>query len=121
MVVELDKTPIDYFIEFAVIGESPTGETLASWQGRVLLGEWRDGAVCETMDPADWFPDKWQRNAMENLEAARVCVEQCTVTMDCLAYAIFTNQRMGIWGGEKAETRRGARRRIARRLRNALE
>ncbi|MEY3640570.1 MAG: hypothetical protein RLZZ199_375, partial [Actinomycetota bacterium] len=42
---------------------------------------------------------------------------QCTVKIECLQFAIDTNQDSGVWGGTSEEERRALRRQIAARNR----
>lgn len=60
-----------------------------------------------------WAPPAthWSRSI-----AKEVCGE-CPVKVDCLDYALETNQDSGIWGGTSEEERRTLRRRIAGRER----
>lgn len=61
-----------------------------------------------------WAPPAthWSRS----IRAKEVCGE-CPVKVDCLDYALETNQDSGIWGGTSEEERRTLRRRIAGRER----
>lgn len=75
-------------------------------------GNWTDHAACKT--PPDtyqgtradwvnlWFPEQGQHLP----DLARDTCNRCTVTNDCLTYAIDTAQPYGAWGGIPARQRR---------------
>jgi WhiB family redox-sensing transcriptional regulator len=71
---------------------------------------WHERAACADpkFDPADWFPESGDRGAA----AKRVC-RHCPVRVACLASALGSGERFGIWGGT-SETGRAALRRAAR-------
>ena len=58
--------------------------------------DWRDGAVCASVDPELWFPEVGGDNGRE---AKRICWDRCHVREQCLAYALETGQQSGVWGG----------------------
>lgn len=63
---------------------------------------WQERAACRDADPELFFPaseDYTSRvNARHLVEAGRVCAG-CPVRRDCLAYAVDSGQRHGIWAG----------------------
>jgi WhiB family redox-sensing transcriptional regulator len=63
--------------------------------------EWQDDALCAQTDPEAFFPEK----GGSTRDAKKVCAE-CQVNDDCLEYALVTNQRFGIWGGQSERERR---------------
>jgi WhiB family redox-sensing transcriptional regulator len=63
--------------------------------------EWQDDALCAQTDPEAFFPEK----GGSTRDAKKVCAE-CQVRDDCLEYALVTNQRFGIWGGQSERERR---------------
>lgn len=65
---------------------------------------WTDQALCATVDPELWFPEKGALNR----EAKRIC-GGCPVAAECLEYALARNERYGIWGGYSELQRRGMR------------
>ena len=80
---------------------------------------WRDGALCRDTDPDLFFPVGTTGHALVSIDhAKRVCGE-CSVTQDCLDFALDTNQDSGIWGGLSEEERRAIRRRRAAAIRAA--
>lgn len=65
---------------------------------------WRDGARCAETDPEVFFPGKG-----EPAGAAKLICAGCEVRAGCLAYAVSTGQRYGIWGGMSERDRRRLR------------
>lgn len=83
--------------------------------------EWRDFALCRDTDPDLFFPVGTTGQALVSIDhAKRVCGE-CTVTQDCLDFALDTNQDSGIWGGLSEEERRAIRRQRAAAQRAARQ
>ncbi|MEO6570358.1 MAG: WhiB family transcriptional regulator, partial [Ilumatobacteraceae bacterium] len=59
---------------------------------------WRDRALCRDTDPDLFFPVGTTGQALVSIDhAKRVCAE-CSVTTECLDFALETNQDSGIWG-----------------------
>lgn len=68
---------------------------------------WRDAAACKGMDTNIFFSEGLGKVAKaQQAEAAKVCAT-CTVTAECLDYAIRHQEPVGVWGGM------GVNRRIA--------
>ncbi|NEB70256.1 WhiB family transcriptional regulator [Streptomyces fulvissimus] len=70
---------------------------------------WRESALCAQTDPEAHFPEAGNssRNAKKTCGA-------CEVRPECLAYALSSGQRYGVWGGlGQQELRRAARRTAA--------
>lgn len=70
------------------------------WTGAAALirpEPWVQDARCAETDPEIFFPEK----GGSTKSAKRVCAE-CTVRVECLAYALRTKQDEGIWGGKSA-------------------
>ncbi|MGW4834717.1 WhiB family transcriptional regulator [Streptomyces globisporus] len=55
---------------------------------------WRESALCAQTDPEAHFPEAGNSNRA----AKRTCLA-CDVRPECLAYALDTGQRHGVWGG----------------------
>ena len=72
--------------------------------------EWRVHAVGRDAGPARVFPVGTTGNAHVQLDHAKRTCGECTVSADCLDYALDTNQDSGIWGGLTEEERRVIRR-----------
>ncbi|WP_442785108.1 WhiB family transcriptional regulator [Amycolatopsis sp. H20-H5] len=62
---------------------------------------WRSAARCRDADPGLFYPAKGQPAA----PAKRICLA-CTVRTQCLAEALRTRDRHGIWGGYSQRERR---------------
>lgn len=73
------------------------------------LDEWQDRAICATIDPEIFFPEK----GGSTREAKQVC-QGCDVRHECLRQALDKDERFGIWGGlSERERRRLKRGRVA--------
>lgn len=78
---------------------------------------WRRDAICRDTDPDLFFPVGTTGYALVQIDCAKEVCGECPVKVDCLDYALETNQDSGIWGGTSEEERRTLRRRIAGRER----
>jgi WhiB family redox-sensing transcriptional regulator len=82
---------------------------------------WRRGAICRDTDPNLFFPVGTTGFALMQIERAKQVCSECPVRVDCLDYALETNQDSGIWGGTSEEERRVLRRRyVAAQRRKAV-
>lgn len=69
-----------------------------------MTENWHDQAKpCDSMDPDTFFPARGDR---ETLEVALAACRRCSVTAECLAHAINTREKSGIWGGTTGLERR---------------
>ncbi len=75
--------------------------------------DWRDHALCRDTDPDLFFPVGTTGQALVTIDHAKSVCSQCTVTQECLDYALETNQDSGVWGGLSEEERRAIRRQRA--------
>lgn len=82
---------------------------------------WRDHALCRDTDPDLFFPVGTTGHALVAIDHAKRVCQQCTVTQECLDFALETNQDSGIWGGLSEEERRAIRRRRAAEARAARQ
>jgi WhiB family redox-sensing transcriptional regulator len=82
-----------------------TAPSVPAHQGAHQRG-WRGDALCAQTDPEAFFPEKGQSPAA----AKRVC-RACPVRLPCLALALATNERHGVWGGLSEQERHRVRRR----------
>lgn len=77
--------------------------------------EWLDSAACADEDPDVFFPVGTTGPAMDDVEAAKEVCRRCPVIMECLRWAVATEQTTGVWGGtsevERARLLRAERRR----------
>jgi WhiB family redox-sensing transcriptional regulator len=71
---------------------------------------WRRHAICRDTDPDLFFPVGTTGQALVQIDRAKDVCDQCTVKVDCLEFALETNQDSGIWGGTSEEERRKLRR-----------
>ena len=78
---------------------------------------WRRDAICRDTDPDLFFPVGTTGYALVQIDRAKEVCGECPVKVDCLDYALETNQDSGIWGGTSEEERRTLRRRSAGRER----
>jgi WhiB family transcriptional regulator, redox-sensing transcriptional regulator len=62
---------------------------------------WMAHGVCRTIDPAMFFPSDGS-----GVERARRICATCSVTADCLAYALRERIDHGVWGGTSERERR---------------
>ncbi len=69
--------------------------------------DWHAKANCTGVDPELFFPERGESPR----EAKQVC-RGCVVREDCLAFALRTGERFGIWGGMSERERRLYRRRL---------
>ena len=76
---------------------------------------WRGGAICRDTDPDLFFPVGTTGYALVQIDRAKQVCGECPVSVDCLQYALDTNQDSGIWGGLSEEERRTMRRQFALR------
>lgn len=66
---------------------------------------WMADAVCPSVDPELWYPDKGGSTAV-----ARSICQTCPVKKECLQYALDHDERFGVWGGLSERSRRSLQR-----------
>jgi WhiB family redox-sensing transcriptional regulator len=76
--------------------------------------DWRDKAACLTADPELFFPVGNTGPAVDQIDKAKAVCARCSVTEQCLQYALETSQDAGVWGGLSEDERRALKRRAAR-------
>ena len=79
---------------------------------------WRDQAMCRDTDPELFFPIGTTGQALLQIAKAKSVCCQCPVTVECLEFALETNQDTGIWGGNSEDERRQMRRIAAQQARS---
>ena len=79
--------------------------------------DWKARANCLGVDPALFFPERGEAHDVAR-EAREVC-DGCTVTVECLEYALEIGETLGIWGGKSERERRKLRRARSRATRDA--
>jgi WhiB family redox-sensing transcriptional regulator len=72
--------------------------------------DWQHRAFCRGTDPEIFFPIGTTGPAASQLDTAKAMCQQCTVTRECLLWALDTGQDSGVWGGLNADERRKAKR-----------
>ena len=80
---------------------------------------WRDHALCRDTDPELFFPIGTTGLALVAIDRAKQVCAACEVRVECLDFALETNQDSGIWGGLSEEERRTIRRQWVARSRKA--
>ncbi|HRE02256.1 MAG TPA: WhiB family transcriptional regulator [Ilumatobacteraceae bacterium] len=80
---------------------------------------WRQYSLCRDTDPDLFFPVGTTGHALTQIARAKEVCGECPVSIECLEFALETNQDSGIWGGLSEEERRVIRRRRAARSRLA--
>lgn len=65
---------------------------------------WVALANCKGEGTKTFFPTRGDNSLMEKAKA--ICSE-CEVSRQCLAYAMRTDQTVGVWGGKSARERSG--------------
>ena len=80
---------------------------------------WRHQATCRDTDPELFFPIGTTGQALLQIAKAKSVCCECPVHVECLQFALDTNQDTGIWGGTSEEERRQIRREAAARARAA--
>ena len=78
---------------------------------------WRTNAICRDTDPELFFPVGTTGQALLQIAKAKGVCCQCPVKVECLDFAMETNQDTGIWGGLSEDERRNLRRQNAARTR----
>lgn len=77
---------------------------------------WREQGACWDTAISDFFPGyQGGHNSQQEAARAKAVCATCTVTVECLDYAVTNQMHWGIWGGlaerqrrEVKKTRRGA-------------
>ena len=78
---------------------------------------WRDHALCRDTDPELFFPVGTTGVALLQIEQAKQVCAECDARVECLDFALSTNQDSGVWGGLSEEERRVIRRQRAAQAR----
>jgi WhiB family redox-sensing transcriptional regulator len=91
-------------------------------QSHRLNQEWMRRAACVDEDPELFFPVGHTGPALRDQAVAKEICGRCSVTSQCLDYALRSEQTNGVWGGagederaplHRAESRAKRRRRKA--------
>ncbi|MER7578081.1 WhiB family transcriptional regulator [Streptomyces sp. NPDC126514] len=76
--------------------------------------DWRCDATCTSVDPELFFPIGTGGPALLQIDEAKAFCRRCPVIVQCLQWALESNQHHGVWGGRSEDERRAIKRRIAR-------
>ena len=71
---------------------------------------WMQEGACVFADPDLFFPVGSSMKALKQAAEAKAICNECDVKIDCLEYAIRTNQDSGVWGGTTEDERTSIRR-----------
>jgi WhiB family redox-sensing transcriptional regulator len=66
---------------------------------------WQDQAACRNEHPELFFPVGTTGPARRQIAKAKSVCHRCPVTGTCLAWALDTGQRFGVWGGLSEDER----------------
>ena len=77
--------------------------------GEVSDEQWRAKALCAYLPPH--LQEFFTTPGVENEKRAKIICENCSVTEQCLAYALSTNEMNNVYGGTSGSERRKIRRR----------
>jgi len=75
---------------------------------------WQDQAACRDEHPELFFPVGTTGPARRQIAKAKSVCHRCPVTGTCLAWALDTGQRFGVWGGLSEDERQELQRCSAR-------
>lgn len=65
-----------------------------------MSGHWLHRAACRgTVDPDLFFPEGTTGPAQDQTDEAKAVCRPCEVRLECLAWAVKTGERIGVWGG----------------------
>ena len=76
---------------------------------RTMSLAWRDVGLCRDKDPNLFYPLGKGRVPAQQAEVAKAFCSVCPSREPCLAFALATDQRLGVWGGTTPEERRQLR------------
>jgi len=88
-VVALQRPSVELYDPIAMLVEPPPA--------------WHRDALCQEHPEIDWFPDQ-----AGDLTPARAVCARCLVRPECLAYALESGEKHGVWGGASTQQRHHA-------------
>lgn len=94
--------------ELVLVVKSPSEQAEALYESLkffIKLPDF-DGAVCATVDPEMFFPDRGRSNFIRRAKA--ICA-QCPAILTCRAFALENNITYGVWGGMTVRERMAIR------------
>ncbi len=74
------------------------------------VDDWRTSSLCRDTNPELFFPIGSTGEALDQIEAAKAVCSECLAQVECLEFALNTNQEAGVWGGATEDERRRMRR-----------
>jgi len=69
-----------------------------------MTADWRLHAQCRGLDPELFYPERG-----EDIRLAQSICRECSVSSECLDFAIENGEHHGIWGGLSERSRRRLR------------
>ena len=84
------------------------------------MSDWRHHALCRDEDPELFFPIGTSGPALLQVEQAKAVCQRCSVTSECLQWALDSGQDAGVWGGMSEDERRLMKRRGGLRVRERV-
>ena len=88
-------------------------------QGHDARQRWRPEAACRNVDTALFFPNGATGEALVQAQVAKAVCAGCAVRLECLEFAVATNQPYGIFGGLTEAERKSLQRRRTRQRRDS--
>jgi WhiB family redox-sensing transcriptional regulator len=70
---------------------------------------WQDKAACRDVDPDLFFPVGTEGPSLAQVAEAQAVCSLCTVSRDCLDWALSEAEQWGIWAGTTPDDRNAAR------------
>lgn len=74
---------------------------------------WMEDANCANSDPVLFFAEDSTADGRQRTRLALAICRTCPVAAECLAYALETDSRHGIWGATTSTDRRQMKRRAS--------
>ena len=68
--------------------------------------DWRELALCKDTSPELFLPIGNTGSALDAISLAKNVCSRCPSQVECLEYALDSNQDNGVWGGRSEEERR---------------
>jgi WhiB family redox-sensing transcriptional regulator len=82
---------------------------LKSMQLSVVSSPFDGTQLCTTYSTDIFYPEEYEE---ENVAQAKTICNDCWIKDKCLAYALSTNEKEGVWGGTTPIERKRIRRRV---------
>jgi WhiB family redox-sensing transcriptional regulator len=101
--------PTAYGCYLELFGALPGGPGTGPKPDQATRG-WRLEAACRELPTELFFPIGHGPRAQAQTKVAKEICRDCAVRAQCLAYALATNARYGVFGGLAEEERRDVRR-----------